>query len=209
MARPLTSEAGRMLALRDHQESFPGHLMRRAQQVLTLAWAEEVSTAVTSSQFVILNVLRAAPGIDQRTLGELVSMDRSTVAAIVARLTAIGLIRHSRHPLDKRRKVLATTAKGSKLAADLAPRAEAMSGRLMALLGDDARQARFMSELRSLVHSWEDAHGAAVNGEETGAGPAALEPDASASALPGCISAVRPPRSPLRRRDRRIAGRWC
>jgi MarR family transcriptional regulator, temperature-dependent positive regulator of motility len=157
MTRPVTSGAERLAALRADQESYPGHLLRRAQQVLTTAWAEEVSGAVTSSQFVILIVLRAAPGIDQRTLGEIVCMDRSTVATIVARLTAVGLIRQSRHPLDRRRKVLATTARGSRLAADLEPRAQAMSRRLLALLGTGAEQAQLMSDLRSLVHRWEDA----------------------------------------------------
>jgi DNA-binding MarR family transcriptional regulator len=153
----VASEAQRLAALRALQEAFPGHLLRRAQQALTLAWAEDVSASVTSSQFVILNVLRSAPGIDQRTLGEVVCMDRSTVAAIVARLTAEGLIRQSRHPLDKRRKVLATTAKGARLAADLEPRAQRMSQRLLTLYGDDAEQDQFMNEFRSLVHRWEDA----------------------------------------------------
>jgi MarR family transcriptional regulator, temperature-dependent positive regulator of motility len=157
VARPVASEADRLAALRARQEAYPGHLLRRAQQALTLAWAEDVSASVTSSQFVILNVLRSAPGIDQRTLGEVVCMDRSTVAAIVARLTADGLIRQSRHPLDKRRKVLATTAKGARLAADLEPRAQRMSERLLTLYGDEAEQKQFMNEFRSLVHRWEDA----------------------------------------------------
>jgi MarR family transcriptional regulator, temperature-dependent positive regulator of motility len=167
MARPVTSEAERLRALRAAQESYPGHLMRRAQQVLTMAWAKEVSSAVTSSQFVILNVLRSAPGVDQRTLGDLVCMDRSTVATIVARLTASGLIRQSRHPLDKRRKVLATTPKGSRLAAELAPRAEEMSRRLLALYGPGPRQEQLMNQLRSLVHSWEDAYRGALDGQPT------------------------------------------
>jgi MarR family transcriptional regulator, temperature-dependent positive regulator of motility len=157
VARPVTSEAQRLAALRTRQEAYPGHLLRRAQQVLTVAWAEGVSASVTSSQFVILNVLRSSPGIDQRTLGEVVCMDRSTVATIVARLTADGLIRQSRHPLDKRRKVLATTAKGARLAADLEPRAQQMSERLLTLYGDEAEQKQFMGEFRSLVHRWEDA----------------------------------------------------
>jgi MarR family transcriptional regulator, temperature-dependent positive regulator of motility len=170
MARPVTSEGERLRALRDSQELYPGHLLRRAQQVLTMAWAEHVSASVTSSQFVILNVLRSAPGIDQRTLGELVCMDRSTVAAIVAKLTALGLIRQSRHPLDKRRKVLATTAKGSRLAAELEPRAREMSQRLLRLYGPGDRQQQMMSDLKSLVHSWEDAYprGSVVADAEAG-----------------------------------------
>jgi MarR family transcriptional regulator, temperature-dependent positive regulator of motility len=174
MARPVTSEGERLRALRDSQELYPGHLLRRAQQVLTLAWAEHVSTSVTSSQFVILNVLRFAPGIDQRTLGELVCMDRSTVATIVAKLSALGLIRQSRHPLDRRRKVLATTPKGSRLAAELEPLARGMSQRLLGLYGPPGRQGQLMSDLKSLVHSWEDSYprGAAADTEVPGLGVA-------------------------------------
>jgi MarR family transcriptional regulator, temperature-dependent positive regulator of motility len=172
MARPVTSEGERLQALRDSQELYPGHLLRRAQQVLTLAWAEHVSTSVTSSQFVILNVLRSAPGVDQRTLGELVCMDRSTVATIVAKLTALGLIRQSRHPLDKRRKVLATTAKGSRLAAELEPRAREMSQRLLGIYGAGDRQEQLMSDLKFLVHSWEDAYSRGAGGDSEAASPA-------------------------------------
>jgi MarR family transcriptional regulator, temperature-dependent positive regulator of motility len=183
MARPVTSEAERLQALRIQQESFPGHLLRRAQQVLSVAWAERVSGEVTSSQFVILNVLRAAPGIDQRTLGELVCMDRSTVATLVARLTAHGLIRQSRHPLDRRRKVLATTVKGSRLAAELEPRARAMSGHLLALYGPAEGQDRLMTDLRSMVHSWEDAYkGAAAEAAPPGES-AVPQPPASEAAV--------------------------
>jgi len=165
VARPVTSAAVRHAELRARQEAYPGHLLRRAQQVLTIAWAEDVSASVTSSQFVILNVLRAAPGIDQRTLGEVVCMDRSTVAAIVARLTTDGLIRQSRHPLDKRRKVLATTTKGARLAADLEPRAQQMSERLLALLETGEQREQFMNQFRSLVHRWEDSRATSRNQE--------------------------------------------
>jgi MarR family transcriptional regulator, temperature-dependent positive regulator of motility len=182
MARPVTSEAERLQALRIQQESFPGHLLRRAQQVLSVAWAERVSGEVTSSQFVILNVLRAAPGIDQRTLGELVCMDRSTVATLVARLTAHGLIRQSRHPLDRRRKVLATTVKGSRLAAELEPRARAMSGHLLALCGPAEAQDQLMADLRSMVHSWEDAYkGAAAEAAPLGESPVPRAPASEAA----------------------------
>jgi DNA-binding MarR family transcriptional regulator len=188
MARPVTSQAERLAALRIEQESFPGHLLRRAQQVLSVAWAGQVSGAVTSSQFVILNVLRSAPGVDQRTLGELVCMDRSTVATLVAKLTAHGLIRQSRHPLDRRRKVLATTVKGSRLAAELEPRAREMSRELLALCGPAPRQDQLMGDLRSMVHSWEDAYKAPALGVAAALGAdQAADADADADAAPEAV----------------------
>ena len=58
----------------------PGHLIRRAQQVHYWLWNAEVSPEVTSPQFAVLYALRAEKNIDQKTLGERVSLDRSTTA---------------------------------------------------------------------------------------------------------------------------------
>ena len=63
----------------------PGHLMRRAVQVLNVLWNEEVSRTITSPQFATLNALYSEPDLDQRTLGHRVSLDRSTMAAVVSR----------------------------------------------------------------------------------------------------------------------------
>ena len=71
----------------------PGHLIRRVQQVHDWLWNAEVSGTVTSPQFAVLYALRAQQDIDQKTLGERVSLDRSTTAEVLTPLTARGLIR--------------------------------------------------------------------------------------------------------------------
>ena len=42
----------------------PGHLMRRAVQVMNLLWDEEVSHTITSPQFAALNALYTEPKLD-------------------------------------------------------------------------------------------------------------------------------------------------
>jgi DNA-binding MarR family transcriptional regulator len=109
----------------------PGHLLRRALQVMNLLWDEEVSHTITSPQFAALNALYAEPNLDQRTLGLRISLDRSTMADVVSRLCDRGLIRTERDPKDGRRKTIALTARGTSTVQHLIPRTHAMTDRLV------------------------------------------------------------------------------
>jgi DNA-binding MarR family transcriptional regulator len=109
----------------------PGHLIRRALQVLNTLWAEEVSKTVTSPQFAVLNALLREPGLDQQTLGSRVALDRSTVAEVVARLTDRDLVRWRRDKADGRRKVIELTADGEALLQELVPRTHRLTRRLV------------------------------------------------------------------------------
>ncbi|HXM54957.1 MAG TPA: MarR family transcriptional regulator [Candidatus Dormibacteraeota bacterium] len=112
----------------------PGHLIRRALQALNMVWAEEVSREVTSPQFAVLNTLLAEPNIDQQTLGGRAALDRSTVAEIVARLTARKLVRWTRDAGDGRRKLIQLTPRGEALVQELIPRTHRMTHRLVRAL---------------------------------------------------------------------------
>ena len=116
----------------------PGHLMRRAVQVMNLLWDEEVSHTITSPQFAALNALYSEPNLDQRTLGQRISLDRSTMAEVVSRLAARGLIQTERDSRDGRRKTIALTTKGLHAVQQLIPRTHAMTARLVGPL--DPRQ---------------------------------------------------------------------
>ena len=116
----------------------PGHLMRRAVQVMNLLWDEEVSHTITSPQFAALNALYSEPNLDQRTLGRRISLDRSTMAEVVSRLAARGLIQTQRDSRDGRRKTIALTTKGLHAVQQLIPRTHAMTARLVGPL--DPRQ---------------------------------------------------------------------
>lgn len=112
----------------------PGHLLRRAVQVMNQLWNEEVSHTITSPQFAALNALYGEPNLDQRTLGRRISLDRSTMAEVVSRLGARGLIRSERDIHDGRRKTIALTPKGLHAVRELIPRTHAMTRRLVGQL---------------------------------------------------------------------------
>ncbi len=118
----------------------PGHLLRRAIQAMNVLWAEEVSQTITSPQFAALNALYGDPNLDQRTLGQRISLDRSTMAEVVSRLSARGLIRSERDTRDGRRKTIALTPKGLHAVQELIPRTHAMTGRLVGPLDQKERE---------------------------------------------------------------------
>jgi DNA-binding MarR family transcriptional regulator len=120
--------------------------MRRAVQVMNQLWDEEVSHVITSPQFAALNALYSEPNLDQRTLGVRISLDRSTMAEVVARLSDRGLIQAARDTRDGRRKTIALTAGGLRTVRQLIPRTHAMTARLVGPL--DSRQR---DELLSLL----------------------------------------------------------
>src|ERR1700730_16568786 len=107
----------------------PGHLLRRAVQAMNMLWNEEVSQTITSPQFAALNALYAESNLDQRTLGQRVSLDRSTMAEVVSRLSTRGL----------RRTTITLTPKGLRTVQQLIPRTHAMTRRLVGPLDQEQR----------------------------------------------------------------------
>ncbi|MER6161832.1 MarR family transcriptional regulator [Streptomyces sp. NPDC001868] len=94
--------------------THPGHLARRLQQAHYLLWNVMVSEEITSPQFAVLNTLVAEPGLDQRTVGERVGLDRSTMSEVVSRLGRRGLLDKVRDPQDGRRSLLRLTEDGAR-----------------------------------------------------------------------------------------------
>ena len=127
----------------------PGHLLRRALQAMNQLWDHEVSHTITSPQFAALNALYGEPAIDQRTLGERISLDRSTMAEVVARLSARGLITTARDSQDGRRKTIRLTPKGVATLQHLIPRTHEMTRRLVGAL--DAKEREEMLRLLTTV----------------------------------------------------------
>jgi DNA-binding MarR family transcriptional regulator len=129
----------------------PGHLLRRAVQVMNQLWDEEVSHTITSPQFAALNALYGEPNLDQRTLGRRISLDRSTMAEVVSRLSGRGLIRTERDRRDGRRKTITLTTRGLHTVQHLIPRTHAMTDRLVGPLGSSERHTllRLLTEVVS------------------------------------------------------------
>ena len=128
----------------------PGHLLRRAVQVMNQLWNEEVSQTITSPQFATMNALYMEPDLDQRSLGRRVSLDRSTMAEVVSRLSTRGLVRTERDTRDGRRKTITLTPKGLHAVRQLIPRTHAMTGRLVGPL-DEKQREELLSLLTKVV----------------------------------------------------------
>ena len=133
-------------------EEYTGFLVRRAQQAHASLWFREVSSEITSVQFGALSLLQRHPGIDQRTLGEHLQLDRSTVADVSSRLQARGDIRRERDQTDRRRNILHLSEQGMAVLAELQPRARRVNELLVDGLSDRDR-----SELRRLLHALLDS----------------------------------------------------
>lgn len=133
-------------------ESAPGYLIRRTQQVHNVLWAEELEGRLTSPQYAVLAALAAEPGIDQRRLGEIASLDKSSIADVVSRLVSRMWIVRERDPKDARRNVLELTAAAELAFHHLTPAASRVQARLLAPL--DAEEAqRFTHGLRDIAHA--------------------------------------------------------
>jgi len=100
-----------------------GFLVRRAQQAHLAAWAQEVGPRLTNVQFGVLNVLHRRGEASQRELCDDLDLDRSTVAGLVARLEARGLVARGRAATDRRRNVVRLTDDGVELLHRLVPAA--------------------------------------------------------------------------------------
>ncbi|MGW2085225.1 MarR family winged helix-turn-helix transcriptional regulator [Streptomyces sp. NPDC001880] len=114
--------------------NYIGHLIRRAEQVHTALWSQHVSREITSQQFSVLNALRQKPGIDQRTLAQLTSLDRSTVNQMIRRLTDQRHVSQVRDENDRRRTLLSLTDQGAELLDSLIPPAERVNEQLLSSL---------------------------------------------------------------------------
>lgn len=122
--------------------SHPGHLARRLQQAHHLLWNTMVSEEITSPQFAVLNTLVAEPGLDQRTVGERVGLDRSTIAEVIGRLIRRGFLDKVRDPQDGRRFLLRLTDDGLRAHSRLTVRTARMNQIFLAPLSS-AEQTLF------------------------------------------------------------------
>jgi len=111
-----------------------GSLIRRAQQRHLALWNASVSKRLSSVQYAALETLGDLPGSSQRELGEELGLDRSTIADLVRRMEAAGLIERQRDEADRRRNVLALTPAGAAELENLRPRVDEIQHELVAPL---------------------------------------------------------------------------
>ena len=129
----------------------PGHLVWRAYQLTWSLFAEEAGALdITPVQEALLLVLASSPGIDQKTLAELVALDRSTAGNVIGRLEERGLIARVPNDSDRRARKLSLTPSGHALSKRLGPVAQRAAKRLLGPLGPLER-SEFMRLLRKVT----------------------------------------------------------
>ncbi|HRJ02271.1 MAG TPA: MarR family transcriptional regulator [Hyphomonas sp.] len=152
----------------------PSHLLHRAQQIAANHSAAALKSAgLTLRQFSVLAALSGNEGVSQSDLVNATGVDRSTLADMVARMEAGGMIKRSDSKTDARAKSVSLTPKGKKAYDKALPAVVKADAALFATLAK-AKQDALMSGLGGLV---EDA-------EKKEAAPAAKAKKAPAKKAP-------------------------
>ncbi|MBB3663961.1 MULTISPECIES: MarR family winged helix-turn-helix transcriptional regulator [Prauserella salsuginis group] len=132
----------------------PGYVARRLYQAYLAAWVRMVDASITGPQFAVLVAVNDYPGEDQRSLGHVAALDRSTMADVVRRLEVRGLITRETAENDARRKLLYLTEEGREQLAGVNRRARDLDKKLVQ--GNDVTVTeQWLAELNALAEHWE------------------------------------------------------
>jgi len=136
--------------------SRPGFLLRRAHQISVSLFLDEASAeGMTSTQYGLMFILRAKPGLDQIGLARLSGLDRSTTGLVLGKLEVAGLVRRSAAEADRRRKQLRLTRKGETAMQKLAdPARRAQEKALAPFTATERRQ--FLALLTKFVGAYNE-----------------------------------------------------
>jgi DNA-binding MarR family transcriptional regulator len=129
------------------------HLIHRAGQCATDVFQNEARpSGLTARQYAVLTEVAQEEGLTQTDLVERTGIDRSTLADIVARLIARGLIHRRRAKNDARAYAIKLTAQGWKALREAEPGAAAADSRLLDAL-PPAKRDEFLDSLERIVSS--------------------------------------------------------
>ena len=132
-------------------EDVVTHLLRRAHFRAEEMFAQEfVAESITPRQKAALVILYQQPGLSQNALADRLFMDRNTVAEMVKRLAASGLIRRAAAKDDQRAYELFLAPGGARLLQQVMVRDAQVEQRVLDQLPEEYR-ALFFKCLRLLV----------------------------------------------------------
>lgn len=122
-------------------DTLPGYFIRRQQQIAVAIFLEEAEPqGLTPVQFAALLTVARQPGLDQRSLAATIGLDTSTVASVIDRLEARGLMRRQRSTEDRRLRLLDTTREGLSLLDEVEPGVLRAQERILAPLTPSERK---------------------------------------------------------------------
>jgi len=94
----------------------PGFLIRRLHQIHTSLFIEETRAFdITPVQYSLMTALAEQGMVDQMTLALEIGLERTSVAEVIPRLEAKGLLRRTKSTDDRRAKLVRLTPKGRAL----------------------------------------------------------------------------------------------
>ncbi|MCH9765527.1 MAG: MarR family winged helix-turn-helix transcriptional regulator [Alphaproteobacteria bacterium] len=134
------------------------HMLHRAGQggdELFLASIRD--HALTPRQFAVLTAAQSRDEPSQATLVADTGIDRSTLADIVGRLEAKGLLDRKRTNHDARAYAISVTEKGERTLADLTPRLADIERKILSPIPPD-QQADFVKNLQAIVRKLQNQH---------------------------------------------------
>jgi DNA-binding MarR family transcriptional regulator len=122
-ARSVISAGTRRILDNFRLEEVASHLLRRAHFVAEELFAQEFAQeSITPRQKAALVMLYQNPGISQNALADKLFMDRNTVAEMVKRMAATGLMQRCASPSDQRAYELFLAPDGAALLDRVMPR---------------------------------------------------------------------------------------
>ena len=150
-ARELVVAPVRDLLDRFRLEDVGSHLLRRAhflaEELFSLEFAAE---SITPRQKAALVTLYQQPGLNQNSLADRLFMDRNTVAEMVRRLVANGLVRRVPASDDQRAYELFLAPAGAEMLNRVMPRDSRVEQQVLEKLPEEYR-ALFVKCLRLII----------------------------------------------------------
>lgn len=131
----------------------PAHLLRRSQQFATEIFTDlGMADNVTLRQSVVLAAIAEKEGLSQSDLVNATGIDRSTLADMIARMEARGLVNRIASPGDARAKSVFLTTLGRDALVDALPAMQTVDNALLQSLPKNKRKA-FLTILTALAHA--------------------------------------------------------
>lgn len=114
--KPHSTEEQKQAAKPYTLDDAPGFLLRVALRTHKAIFAAKMIEGLTAPQFSTLAKLREIGPCSQNYLGRLIHYDSATIAGVITRLKARGLITSYEDPLDPRRREIDLTDEGRRIA---------------------------------------------------------------------------------------------
>lgn len=133
------------------------HLLHRVLQIALDVYAEETGPgALTQRQFAVLSAVAENEGLTQTDLVNATGIDRSTLADLVARMMAKGLLERERSSTDGRANAVRLAEAGRSALAEAKPRVEAADKRILGLV-PGGKRGSLMKVLGEMARKGETA----------------------------------------------------